>query len=1216
MDGSNYCKEPLQSALKYYAGMIILIPIALFIGPNKVFSQSNKYQPYFEIGGIKSLKYSNSNSSAAGIYDLFIPTLQSENRLLFTDLRIFDRSGGSFEGNVHFGHRKLYPDSEQIIGVYGAFDRKKSISGNYFNQLASGFEYWRGKLFIGGNAYQPIGKSKKPISVFNTNETSKKINIPTASVETKTAITQNQEKALSGVDAQIGYGITERLTGFIGGYYFSASNAKTIAGPKICFTYDYMKPAGRVFGILDSASLEAGAQYDRKRGAGGYIGVKLKISLSNIKNSNRSGFDRHMRELIRRDQDIVISNTKIPETIKIIHTERNITEREFYDYYQMDKYPSYKTVVDAVDLALSKALKENSQDRSKKEQIESSYNLYANWIAEKIACQTNNNRAFNSLTKEERKQAHRKVALLFHPDKNDTLLGEKIFLLLNKAMDDLNGHDESSNKTEGGYKQEQNYSAPEFNQTTPDESSNKTEGGYKQEQNYSAPEFNQTTPDESSNKTEGGYKQEQNYSAPEFNQTTPDESSNKTEGGYKQEQNYSAPEFNQTIPDESSNKTEGGYNKTSGESSEDTTNTNAFDITNISAIDKGTLKKVWKILDSLNLISIYRSEQYTKSKFLEKPKEYRVDNKMVACSFVSKYALNIYISEKFAELCVTKSYKSSNGTIIPISFNCIKDFGRYENSDIDLRSPLETLRQVLEEIKALGSYHFAINRRTYYDLLLRKVSTKEWAFREWVWKSKNVPTAVLIMNLIKDNSELFYIDRSYIESYEASYDEHLMTRYSVLNWRVEDVKHFANAIYDGNARGQYSFFKEEPFKSTVYNIIDYAPKIAPVAMNIYWYSAKAALAWAIPAFIDITIPKFWDIILFKFFELLPEESRKHYVYWSRRVSDVTFVANSFFLINKFLTSKSSLSSKKAETLAITNVPPTQNPPPDPLYNGFFFNPSAHDDIHLEKEIIETPMAEAMGTSPYTRYSYLEDSAAGILSVENRPYQEVRLPVIVPLVFPYNPDESINDVSSLQFPVAVKLPKIQSTDSIGNTDVKNIFIGYNVNQIERFVVFQTNPWPENVERLFRPHSWLQPTASNAVGGFNQIDKVYVSWAIDGQGFKKFVLVNFCTHTNAKGEGIMFSYAVPEIKPLGPDITHYFYTMCANPKNQCCAITYHVLLNENHKNTINGFDSIEINTMDDLISQIEKEPSLAEGIGVKRLKDFIAGDINPTGLPSST
>ncbi|EKD46073.1 MAG: hypothetical protein ACD_69C00029G0006 [uncultured bacterium] len=271
----------------------------------------NKYQPYFEMGGAK---YFNQNSSVAGIYDLFIPLYQQkEDQIFFTDLRIFDRSGSSFEGNVHLGYRKIFLDTKQMIGVYGAFDRKRSDNRSLFSQLTLGVEYWHDRWFVGGNIYKPIGETKKLIGETKTGET-----IITSRSITEIEITNKvYEKALYGFDAELGHAITDNLTGYVGGYYFTAANADTIAGPKISLTYEYKQSAGRLLGILDGVSLEAGAQHDKPRGKTAYIGVKIKIGLTSLdKNSNILGFERHMVELVRRDPDVLTKKLPLEQQVK------------------------------------------------------------------------------------------------------------------------------------------------------------------------------------------------------------------------------------------------------------------------------------------------------------------------------------------------------------------------------------------------------------------------------------------------------------------------------------------------------------------------------------------------------------------------------------------------------------------------------------------------------------------------------------------------------------------------------------------------------------------------------------------------------------------------------------------------------------------------------------------------------------------------------------
>jgi hypothetical protein len=260
-----------------------LVPI------KKAFFLENKYKPYVEIG---EAKYFNHPSNVAGAYDLFIPLYQpKDNQLLFSDLRIFDRSGSSFEVNAHLGYRILCPDTKQIFGVYGSFDRRKVDIDNLYSQLTFGAEYWNNKFFVGGNFYRPVGRQPNP----------------------------NVEKAAAGADAELGYAFTEDFTGYAGGYYFHAIGADTVAGPKIRFTYNYSHPNGRILGIVDGISLEGGAEHNKPAGYRAYVGIKFRIGLTNFeKNSNVFGFERHMVELVKRDPDIrtvVVTETHVQQIV-------------------------------------------------------------------------------------------------------------------------------------------------------------------------------------------------------------------------------------------------------------------------------------------------------------------------------------------------------------------------------------------------------------------------------------------------------------------------------------------------------------------------------------------------------------------------------------------------------------------------------------------------------------------------------------------------------------------------------------------------------------------------------------------------------------------------------------------------------------------------------------------------------------------------------------
>ena len=94
-----------------------------------------KYQAYLELG---FQKHFNQLSSAAAVYDLFIPLVQRDGQLFYTDMRLFDRSGKSAEGNFHLGYRRLDRGRELILGIYGAYDQRRSYHGVNYRQLTLG----------------------------------------------------------------------------------------------------------------------------------------------------------------------------------------------------------------------------------------------------------------------------------------------------------------------------------------------------------------------------------------------------------------------------------------------------------------------------------------------------------------------------------------------------------------------------------------------------------------------------------------------------------------------------------------------------------------------------------------------------------------------------------------------------------------------------------------------------------------------------------------------------------------------------------------------------------------------------------------------------------------------------------------------------------------------------------------------------------------------
>jgi len=268
------------------------------------------YQPYIQIGGTSFIN--GSESRYCGLLDLFVPLWpNSPTNLIFINGKINDRSGAPFEGNMHLGYRHLNNKNTTLYGVYSAFDRKKSIYGNYFNQITIGGELWHNALFIGANIYNPIGNKTRLADQIIVNATAKQSPRAYNYQDVLLTIAGFNEKPLPGADAEVGYEFKKGLVGYVGGYYFDAPGTEKVCGPKARITYDWSLDNGRILGVFDQIGLETGMQHDAARGTHGYISANVRIGWLPNKKAQLSGVSRHMVDPIRRDIDIIARTTPV-----------------------------------------------------------------------------------------------------------------------------------------------------------------------------------------------------------------------------------------------------------------------------------------------------------------------------------------------------------------------------------------------------------------------------------------------------------------------------------------------------------------------------------------------------------------------------------------------------------------------------------------------------------------------------------------------------------------------------------------------------------------------------------------------------------------------------------------------------------------------------------------------------------------------------------------
>ena len=239
-----------------------------------------------------------------GEVDLFMPLLQNEDTLFFTNLRTRMDDGSSVEGNFGVGLRHML-DSGWNVGGIAYFDRRKSEWDNYYNQVTLGLEALSTDWDFRANAYVPVGRDSYDVDSLNT-----------ASISGTTVIFRGgEERSMGGFDAEIGWrapifdedaGQQLRLYG--GGYRFSDDKAGLVAGPRgrIDLTFDevpFLWQGSRF-------SLGAEIQHDDPRGTQSFASFRLRIPFQVFSDhkplrQNLNPIEKRMTDPVIRDIDVV-----------------------------------------------------------------------------------------------------------------------------------------------------------------------------------------------------------------------------------------------------------------------------------------------------------------------------------------------------------------------------------------------------------------------------------------------------------------------------------------------------------------------------------------------------------------------------------------------------------------------------------------------------------------------------------------------------------------------------------------------------------------------------------------------------------------------------------------------------------------------------------------------------------------------------------------------
>lgn len=276
---------------------VFLSAVLVVSGPvSAVAAEGDKWRPYVDVEG----KLGTDRN--LGEVSLFVPLGQSQDSLVFGNLITRFDDQDSFEGNVGLGYREIV-DGSYILGGYAYFDRRKSASDNYFNQITAGAEFMTDVWTARGNVYF-ADNDLAPTSGGVVTQTGSQI-----------FVQSNMEGALSGFDAEVGrvipLGLEDvTLTGFAGGFHFGRSGFEDVSGPRgraeLSFNnlWDDVLPTG--------TQLRFGAevQHDDVRDTQGFFSARLRVPLfGSSSSSNLSTLDQRMVDPVVRDIDVVAGGT-------------------------------------------------------------------------------------------------------------------------------------------------------------------------------------------------------------------------------------------------------------------------------------------------------------------------------------------------------------------------------------------------------------------------------------------------------------------------------------------------------------------------------------------------------------------------------------------------------------------------------------------------------------------------------------------------------------------------------------------------------------------------------------------------------------------------------------------------------------------------------------------------------------------------------------------
>ncbi|SDN49553.1 Invasin beta-domain of outer membrane [Polaromonas sp. JS666] len=260
-----------------------------------------------------------------GEANVFVPLAQTDRTLFFGDLRGRFDGSSSREGNLGLGVRHMLANGWNI-GGYGYFDRRRTETGNFFNQTTLGAEALGPNWDLRTNFYLPNGSRTRDLGTTGGGAPTAAISGNTVQITTP-GLTTREERALKGYDAEVGWRAPlfdaqdkRQLRFFVGGYHFSDAGI-SVSGPRVRAEF----VMAEVPGLWKGARLALGAelQHDYARGRQAFVSLRLRIPFgggSGERAGSLSAQERRMTEPVMRDVDIVTQSRVSGSTAPLVET--------------------------------------------------------------------------------------------------------------------------------------------------------------------------------------------------------------------------------------------------------------------------------------------------------------------------------------------------------------------------------------------------------------------------------------------------------------------------------------------------------------------------------------------------------------------------------------------------------------------------------------------------------------------------------------------------------------------------------------------------------------------------------------------------------------------------------------------------------------------------------------------------------------------------------